>query len=305
MPIPINPDLIKNYVNYATRVATAGINGNQLDLKTGEKCVPMQFGFGAVKIWKVDLSLVMNTYNLTQLRGLYIDATQSAHDAIIYFPDTGYQIDVKAGYSAMVPAIDRRYSYVFYVMLAGQINDAIDKINIIATNVMIDNFNTFNLFARNNDDYIYAANANNTFISPSFAVNGTRLIFQSKNPTQWRLKQLTLPVFLHGANPSLPADKYLKMRLQIKESSTGAIFIEQFLQCDGSKVVSGTTYNYFFLKYDNINYSGNLPPHSGLGVVDLITIEFVKIEGTIAGNPTTGFALTGIFNFDRTPIPSH
>lgn len=144
--ISLKPGLIQNAIVSASDVFSArGVNSNVLPPE-GEKCVPMQFEFHNAPSWKVDLSIALTAGKFSQLRSLYIDATQSSHNAIVYFPETGMTIEIEAGYSELVSLIEIRYGYVFYVSLAGQINDPNDTINIIAMNVMLPPFNTFNLF---------------------------------------------------------------------------------------------------------------------------------------------------------------
>lgn len=144
MGIPIDPTLAANFQTLTPSTSAVGVVSN-VTPPEGEFCYPMPFNFQNNKVWEVDLTIPFGQ-KFSQLRSLYLDATQSTHNFSVYFPDTGFRFDCKSGYSNLVSLPNRRFQYRFYVSLDGQINDPNDAINIIATNVMLPPFNTFNLF---------------------------------------------------------------------------------------------------------------------------------------------------------------
>lgn len=159
MSISQNSILISGAVAYPVNNSTLGVISNILPPE-GEKCVPMQFTFQETAIWFVDLSIALTSNKFSQLRSMYIDATQSSHDVIVYFPDTGFEAVCRAGYSNLISLINVRYGYKFYVSLVGQVNDPISVINLIPTNVMLPPFNTFNLFTPPQQTFLAQCNNN-------------------------------------------------------------------------------------------------------------------------------------------------
>lgn len=163
MPLQINNIFAQNVQPYP--VANTAIRTvSNLRPKEGEYCIPMQFDFRTSKVWQVDLSFSLGQ-KFAQLRSLYIDATNSAIDVIVCFPDTGFQVVTRAGYTNLVSIPNRRFQYVFYVGLVGIVNDPISLVNIIASNVMLPPFNTYNLFVAPKEQLFFQVN--NGLLNPS------------------------------------------------------------------------------------------------------------------------------------------
>lgn len=168
MPLPINNIFTQNVQVYPL-VNTAIRTVSNLKPKEGEYCIPMQFDFRTAKVWQVDLSYSLGQ-KLAQLRSLYIDATNSAIDVIVCFPDTGFQVVTRAGYTNLVSIPNRHYQYVFYVGLVGIVNDPISLVNIIASNVMLPPFNTYNLFVAPKEQLFFQIN--NIIVNPAGVNDG-------------------------------------------------------------------------------------------------------------------------------------
>lgn len=147
MAIPRPPEIVSAALAYGLTYGGQGVLGNYMPPE-GEKVVPMQFAFDVNAIWEVDLSIALNVNSLSQFRSIYVDATNSDKDCVIYFPLTGMELKVKAGYSEFFPLVNFRYNFKFYVSLDGQGLDAVDLINVYACNFMLPSFGTFRKFLK-------------------------------------------------------------------------------------------------------------------------------------------------------------
>lgn len=140
----ISSSLLANAAINAPFPLCEGINAPVNPENKKSLCVPFQLSFAENTTWLVDLTTILNAQAVTQLRGIWIDATQSADNVLVYFPDTGYEVEIEAGYGQFIPAITRQYNYRFIVSLVSALFPNVDLVNIIATNFMIPTFTTFN-----------------------------------------------------------------------------------------------------------------------------------------------------------------
>ena len=272
MSIPL-PPLVKSAYQYPFQNGTTGVVSNTYP-KEGEKAIPMQFGFDQQNLFLVDLEIALNSLNLSQLRGLYIDATNSAHDVTVTFIETGFSVTVKAGYSRLVSLVNIRYGFRFYVYLDGQIYDPLDKINIIALNTMYPPFNTFALFgetARTKFNLAHYAFLQNTStagggISSSFQLGMQGL---ETGGTNYKVLQSNMAIMLCSMPSGLSPDgKNLKVQIQMAYSpsyppvyAASTVVSDHIITADNSdiRLFTGVSPNYnvaintFFLK-DILNY---------------------------------------------------
>lgn len=286
MGVSINPTLSSNFKVYPAPSGPQGLVSNVIPPE-GEFCVPMQFNFQNTKVWQIDLGITFGSKN-SQMRSFYLDATQSSHDFTVYFPDTGFTADCKAGYSNLISLPNRRYQYVFYLSLAGQVNDPNDVVNVIATNVMLPPFNTFNLFRPpvrqvfNHNGINFAVgdlgHATGGIIFPFNLVGNVDL-----NTTPILVKQINMQILLAGENPAVFATPLLQMVLTLKDLVSGEIFRSYNLNSSGT-IISGNgnaTLDYFFIS-ENINriFKG---PLNSIG----FRIDLTTTKGVVWGSATS------------------
>lgn len=146
--IPLNPVVAAGAGVYPAPTVATPLNLCKPPVE-GLKCVPMQLTFATYVSWLVDMSNGAPNPPLSQIAALYIDATQSTHDVLVTFPDTGYECRVGLGNAALVPAITGKVSPKFYVTLLDNINlistpgpNSTDIVNITALNQFVPEFAT-------------------------------------------------------------------------------------------------------------------------------------------------------------------
>ena len=250
MTIPINYSLVQNTSQYPVKFGAMGVDSNVYP-KEGEKIVPMQFNFEFDNIYDVDLNIALNSLSISQFRGLYIDNTASLNDVTIFFPMTGFQINVKAGYSNLVSLINFRYNYRFYIFLAGQVYDSVSFVNVFALNFMIPPFNTYQLFGKPPLTWLY--NVNNTTLLDTNAPLPQHGIIQGENVFDLTLLKSNLSIYLVGKKPLTIYDKYYSVNLIMKDVFNNKTLFSHTVTNDGSNIVIDShgiacCVNYFFFK---------------------------------------------------------
>lgn len=276
MSIPVNL-LAAGAVAYSPDTTTVGVVSNVYP-NEGEKVVPMAFGFATANIIEVDLNLALNSLSLSQLRGLYIDNTQSLNDVTLYFSQTGYQITVKAGYSNLVSLINFEYNYRFYIFLANQVYDSISVVNVFALNFMLPPFNTFNMFngaiARH-----YIMTASNTFeyqtplhLGVTYTGAGGNIKYDAA--FNWTLQDYDFMFLLCGESSTFYSVPVYSVNFKMIDLNGGHLIKQwTFTNTTNNLSVAGSgrhDYRDLFIDNAQINYKG---------------------QGTNAGN--TGFKIVG------------
>lgn len=140
MPIPpITPSAIARAGFYNTPLNAVSMSLCKTP-SDGAKCVPMQFKFDQYPCWLVNLANGIAP-PISQIAGVYVDATNALHDVNIYFPDTGYQVRVPFGSSRLFPVLTGTGTPQFYVILdTGGAVDPNDIVNVFALNQFIPEF---------------------------------------------------------------------------------------------------------------------------------------------------------------------
>lgn len=146
--IPLNTLVAAGAGNYSVPTVAKPLNLCKPP-QEGLKAVPMQFTFSQYVSWLVDMAVGAPNPPLSQIAALYVDATQSTHDVLITFPDTGYEVRVGLGNAALVPAITGTVSPKFYVTILDNINlislpgvNSTDIVNVTALNQFVPEFVT-------------------------------------------------------------------------------------------------------------------------------------------------------------------
>lgn len=133
MSIPI-PASFASAVNYTPPQTAIPMNLLACPAE-GLKCVPMQFSFVSNNVWLVDLSIGAPTPPLSQCCALYIDCTNSAQNATILFPDSGYQVQCGTARSLMIPVLTGKNLPKFLISLP--VPSGSDIVNVFAINQFI------------------------------------------------------------------------------------------------------------------------------------------------------------------------
>lgn len=254
MGVSINPALSSNFNVYPVPSVSQGVVSNVLPPE-GEFCLPMQFIFQNAKVWQVDLGIAFGSKN-SQLRSLYLDATYSSHDFVVYFPDIGFTAKCKAGYSNLISLPNRRYQYVFYLSLDGQVNDPNDTVNVIATNIMLPPFNTFNLFTPpQNQQFMNNSNCIDFVFVPTLHVGQSFPFCLPSGVTIFTtppiiMQTLNFQFFLHG----VVGFPLATVRFDFSDTNTNEVFRTYTFRSSGKNLSFNgfNTVDYFSVT-DNIN----------------------------------------------------
>lgn len=81
---------------------------------------------------------------LSQVGSIFLDASGSSADVTILFADTGYQVRIAAGDSALFPAITGIAYPKFYIIFGPEASTGIDVANIFVLNQFVPEFNSTN-----------------------------------------------------------------------------------------------------------------------------------------------------------------
>lgn len=141
--IPISPSAIAGAGVYNAPVSAVPLNLCGAPAE-GVKCIPMQFAFDVKTAWRVQFGGGSPNPPISQVAGLYVDASQSTHDVNILFPDTGYQVRIEQGSCRNVMAITGKSNppNPFFVIIDSSGELTSDIVNIIAFNQFIPEFAT-------------------------------------------------------------------------------------------------------------------------------------------------------------------
>lgn len=140
--IPLNPALIANAAAYNNPLIGIATNiCKQPPPGEAQKTVPMNFGFAANPVFVVDLNSGPAP-PLSQICSMYIDATNSAHDVSVVFPDTGFTLRCAFGNSKVAPVITGK-STKFFVCLDNNGNtDPTDTVALFANNFFMPEYSS-------------------------------------------------------------------------------------------------------------------------------------------------------------------
>lgn len=140
MPIPIQPADISLAQVYVTPLSATPMNILKKPPE-GHKCIPMEFTFEVTPVWLVNMPTGQNNSGISQICSMFVDASNSTHDVVIMFPDTGYKAHVAFGESRMIPCFTGVQAPKFYVILDDNGNtNATDKVSCTASNVFLPEF---------------------------------------------------------------------------------------------------------------------------------------------------------------------
>ena len=264
--IPIDPKFTTNAqltpANYAVSLSLLE------HTRQKEAFVPMQFNFVSQPVWKVDLRTGNPNPPLEKITNVYIDALNSTHDVIVYFPDTGYQVHVGAGTCFMCPTLIAKNTFVFYVTLLGQVISATDFVNIFAMNVTVPYFDTLwqypNGLNGNKSHWFFVGSSaladifsfygdygqtrslidyNNDFQSP--------ILFQTTN--NFFLKDILISFTLMGQVPPSPPAGLYSINIKLFDGSN-TIFDQNFTNTQNGTVANA---DYFNVNINNVNYTSS------------------------------------------------
>lgn len=141
--IPLNLALVQNAVPFplGSQVQALPVTVCKRPLE-GPKAIPIQITFTNAAAQFVDLSAGLPP--MSQVSMMYIDATGSADEVIIIFPDTGYQVPVQGGNSLLCPVFTSSQGGAlpkFYVVInTNGVISPTDVVNIILFNFFIPEF---------------------------------------------------------------------------------------------------------------------------------------------------------------------
>lgn len=138
MAIPINPALISGASSYQAQYTAVPIAVCRPDPVYPPKALSLQFEFADSPNWFVNLQQGLPV--MSQVSSMYIDATGSATNVIIIFPDTGYQVQVSAGKALLCPVLTGKVLPQFYVVINSGGVTTTDIVNLILLNFFIPEF---------------------------------------------------------------------------------------------------------------------------------------------------------------------
>lgn len=119
MPIPIDPAITAAALPFISQFVSTPLTAcnppPEGKVKSVNMEIPFNNGLTQQLVWLVDLG-AGNPPPLSQISGLYIDATNSPNDITILFADTGYTVRCGGGNTLLVPAFTTPNNYKFYVI---------------------------------------------------------------------------------------------------------------------------------------------------------------------------------------------
>ena len=138
MGIPIPSGLVTGATPYQATYSAIPVSVCKPDPIYQPKALSLQFEFADSPVWLVNLQ--QGLPSMSQVSSMYIDATASATNVIIIFPDTGYQVQVTAGKSLLCPVLTGKTLPSFYVVINSGGVTTSDIVNLILLNFFIPEF---------------------------------------------------------------------------------------------------------------------------------------------------------------------
>lgn len=143
MGIPVNQALIANATVFPIDNTVCPVNICKPPVE-GPKCLSFQI------TTNTQLPVFIDINNnpappISQIAAMYIDLSTCAADIIVIFADTGYQVQIQGGDSALIPVITFGGGQLprFYIcQAAGPARVAGDTVNIFLLNQFVPEFNT-------------------------------------------------------------------------------------------------------------------------------------------------------------------
>jgi len=243
MPIPIQP-ISANAVPYTSQIAARGMNiFNRA--KEGAKVVPLSFSFASNPAINVNFNT--NAVSIiSQIACMYVDASLSTHDIVIYFQDTGFSAHVAQGTQQMIPCLTGTGVPSFTVILDdnGQTN-ATDTCNIFCLNEFLPDFSTSsyqNLLSYGYGQYYELQPAFTAGTCFSYVLNAANLTpsvgYNLIPHTKWYVTGISFDI--QGASSSGTADFTLKC---FDGGASGTNFLNFGIQLNGTTFSTGSPSN--------------------------------------------------------------
>lgn len=274
-----------------------------LDKLTSSHCrfLPMQFAFKNNPSWHVNISRSSTVLPLKKISNIYIDAIDSTHDVIIYFPDTGYRCRVGAGTCFLFPSLVTRGSQEFYIQLLGNATSPTDIVNVFALDSTIPFFDTLWQYPDglngNKSTWMFVGKGNlfpgARFFNVTFYWSDGAVVLITPAPGfKTVLKHVNLSFNLVGKSPTITGS-FLIIQLQIVEATAGITILTKNYS-NTSAFDNGTICQDFFEDdFLNINYMSQ-----GSNAIEY---NFTIIQGAAFDASPTGsdnvVAFNGAFDY--------